>query len=814
MPDGSIVLMGGKDISRIYMNDVWRSVDKGVTWTLQNGSAGWSERCGHTSVVMPDGTIVLMGGNAGYQTNDVWRSVDKGVTWTQLPTPGWSARYYHTSDAMPDGSIILMGGYDIHGDHKNDVWRSTDNGATWTQMAANASWSGREDHTSVVMPDGSIVLMGGNDEFHIYKNEIWRSADNGVTWTNLPTPGWSARTDHTSVAMPDGSIVLMGGDDFNGNNKNDVWRLSPVGSSLQNPSHTYTDVGIYPVALQAYNADGYTSMQKTGYITVTSPDEPDNVLPAPELTVPSNPAANQSCRFAGTINGLPELLTLDFGDNTSPYTITAIGITQYNTTHTYTYNGSYTATLNVSIFGVGENSSTATVTVVNPIPEKKAEETAFAEIHGATTTTTEDNKQEITVNISEVVSSGGTVVTANDVITVTKSDNTVIQIVTESTQESGGNVSGNISHVKVIPPPVSGQISDAVGTAEVDIAITMSDYEETAAIETDISAGVADDARSAFCVACPAMQEVAYTVYFSKSGFTNDSAITEVTLNFSVKTAWVEARGGNDYIRILRWKDDGNSVEIIPTFVGISGENSVFQVTTDGLSVYAVASVPASSGGGSSSSGSGGGFQTGVGAVSDLKAGEETTLMIKNTAVTKVTILPAVNIPELMITVEWKSGPEDGVEPLDADIYQYDLVTLYKADAIDIAKITYTFEIPGDWLTEQNALPALWQYDSDEGVWNEYSVEITGKDTYTVISEATCPGVGWIALGCIAGEILDVGERTGDEVEDVLLPSDYSDVVSTDSKETVPVPEETASPFGVAGLLVGLGAAVILRRKS
>ena len=83
-----------------------------------------------------------------------------------------------------------------------------------------------------------------------------------------------------------------------------------------------------------------------------------------------------------------------------------------------------------------------------------------------------------------------------------------------------------------------------------------------------------------------------------------------------------------------------------------------------------------------------------------------------------------------------------------------------------------------------------------------------------MISEATCPGVGWIALGCIAGEILDVGERTGDEVEDVLLPSDYSDVVSTDSKETVPVPEETASPFGVAGLLIGLGVVALLWRKS
>ena len=41
------------------------------------------------------------------------------------------------------------------------MWRSTDQGVTWTQMTASAEWSGRNAHTSVVLPDGSIVLMGG-----------------------------------------------------------------------------------------------------------------------------------------------------------------------------------------------------------------------------------------------------------------------------------------------------------------------------------------------------------------------------------------------------------------------------------------------------------------------------------------------------------------------------------------------------------------------------------------------------------------------------------------------------------------------------
>ena len=43
----------------------------------------------------------------------------------------------------------------------DDVWRSTDDGSTWTQMTASAGWSPRTGHSSVVMPDGSIMLMGG-----------------------------------------------------------------------------------------------------------------------------------------------------------------------------------------------------------------------------------------------------------------------------------------------------------------------------------------------------------------------------------------------------------------------------------------------------------------------------------------------------------------------------------------------------------------------------------------------------------------------------------------------------------------------------
>ena len=228
LPDGRIVLMGGWDGSN-FKNDVWQSIDDGATWKLLNASAGWSGRSGLSSVVMPDGSIVPMGGlvSSEISKNDVWRSTDYGATWKLLnASAGWSARYAQSSVVMPDSSIVLMGGYTKESDYSwNDVWRSTDYGATWKLLNASAGWSARYAQSSVVMPDSSIVLMGGGSSGSGSKNDVWWSTDYGATWKLLnASAGWSARYLHSSVVLPDGSIVLLGGQDHGGSLKNDVWR--------------------------------------------------------------------------------------------------------------------------------------------------------------------------------------------------------------------------------------------------------------------------------------------------------------------------------------------------------------------------------------------------------------------------------------------------------------------------------------------------------------------------------------------------------------------------------------------------------------
>jgi hypothetical protein len=68
-----------------------------VTWTEQTAAAEWSGRSLHGCVSLADGSIVVAGGeinSSGAMSNEVWHSLDKGITWHQhtTGTPWWSAR--------------------------------------------------------------------------------------------------------------------------------------------------------------------------------------------------------------------------------------------------------------------------------------------------------------------------------------------------------------------------------------------------------------------------------------------------------------------------------------------------------------------------------------------------------------------------------------------------------------------------------------------------------------------------------------------------------------------------------------------------
>lgn len=358
MKDGSIVLMGGSSAVGVQ-NDTWRSTDEGETWTLKNASSGWEKRTDIIAVAMPDDSILIVGGTGALDYfNDTWRSTDYGATWTLMSaTAPFQARNLPKLTAMKDGSAVFLGGYVSTGnlsspDHFfNDVWRSTDYGVTWTQTKLETAdgWAGREEPEIVTMPDNSILLMGGYNNSAM--NDTWRSTDYGATWTLVDNQAeWKARTFHaTTTVSSDGSVILSGGSAGSDYFK-DVWRLQPAGSTSQNPAHIYTEAGNYSVVLVANSSCRVNqSTPYTYWINVTS----GGISPIASFIVnkeiirfPNNVTVND------TSTNTPTSWSWDWGDGTA-YDTTR------NSTHQYTKRGKYPIVLNASN-AQGSNISAAT----------------------------------------------------------------------------------------------------------------------------------------------------------------------------------------------------------------------------------------------------------------------------------------------------------------------------------------------------------------------------------------------------------------------------------------------------------------------
>lgn len=243
-----------------FFNDVWASAD-GIEWEQRTAAAPWTGRAGLSAVTLGDHLYVLGGsqnddasligpsGPTRIYYNDVWRSVD-GTDWEQMTDAApWDPRA-GASVVAHEGELWLFGGEvgfvceplpDCEPPYFNDVWRSAD-GAEWTLVTASAGWSPRPGHQCEVVRAG-FVCFGG---FGLIENpiDVWSSPD-GETWTLVEGAPWNAagpeeaRYDFDSIAVgaPGAERILtVGGDretfDFDDPDNwtrvdDDVWSFGP-----------------------------------------------------------------------------------------------------------------------------------------------------------------------------------------------------------------------------------------------------------------------------------------------------------------------------------------------------------------------------------------------------------------------------------------------------------------------------------------------------------------------------------------------------------------------------------------------------------
>jgi photosystem II stability/assembly factor-like uncharacterized protein len=163
-------------------------------------------------------TTALGGPNCGSTTAGLLRrSTDGGLTWSTPLTGstgfcGGQCFYDMAIAVTPDNQTIHLGGSARGGSGScltEVMKRSTNGGASFSRNDATLH---ADEHALAIAPSNPLVVYTGSD------GGIWRSTNNGTTWTTLNNFDFSA-TQFQSVALhPYDRFFLMGGTQDNGTN--------------------------------------------------------------------------------------------------------------------------------------------------------------------------------------------------------------------------------------------------------------------------------------------------------------------------------------------------------------------------------------------------------------------------------------------------------------------------------------------------------------------------------------------------------------------------------------------------------------------
>ncbi len=215
------------------------------TWTASPAMP--TERVGgHTATLLPGGKLLVAGGvganGAGTANVDLFDPV--AASWIHA-APMATQRTSHTATLLADGRVLVTGGSTVStaaakgyvNNLSAEIYDPVAN--QWTAAAPMSV--ARSHHTATRLPDGRVLVVGGENASYLVgaTAEIYDPALD--TWTVTATPPVSARSQHTATLLPDGQVLLAGGFDI------ELGILTPLDTSeLYDPvAGTFTVTAIY-----------------------------------------------------------------------------------------------------------------------------------------------------------------------------------------------------------------------------------------------------------------------------------------------------------------------------------------------------------------------------------------------------------------------------------------------------------------------------------------------------------------------------------------------------------------------------------------
>jgi hypothetical protein len=164
-------------------------------------------------VTLPDGRALVTGGLIGGQAGGtalataLYVAVLEDGTYRASPAPTLAeARHGHTA-TVAVGTPIVFGGYGTNG-APLDTIEAIDVGYATSEVIARLK-TPRAEATASVLPDGSILLVGGigPDGRPLADAELF----NPITRSTESQPLTYPRHRHSATVLPDGRVLIAGG---------------------------------------------------------------------------------------------------------------------------------------------------------------------------------------------------------------------------------------------------------------------------------------------------------------------------------------------------------------------------------------------------------------------------------------------------------------------------------------------------------------------------------------------------------------------------------------------------------------------------
>jgi hypothetical protein len=212
LPSGKVLVAGGGNGPDLI--DGYWVVDQAELFdpaTASFSPAGVVSRDGHTETLLPDGDMLLAGGETGWSgmfpivsgTADL----EKATSGLFEPTGSMATgREAHAATLLSDGRVLITGGVipSWHALQEAELYNPvSDIFATAATMNV-----ARAGHTATLLANGKVLVAGGSYQIGGDSAELFDPATGLFTLTGRMT---AARSSHTATLLPNGKVLIAGG---------------------------------------------------------------------------------------------------------------------------------------------------------------------------------------------------------------------------------------------------------------------------------------------------------------------------------------------------------------------------------------------------------------------------------------------------------------------------------------------------------------------------------------------------------------------------------------------------------------------------